>query len=515
MRIFLIFINVNILVNFSFGQIPGRYTTSVFQNTVETKNVKFSDQVPVPVHQTTFIDLFGSGEKYRVDESELVSQDLFMDIFEPQGDTISKRPVIILCFGGGFVRGSRNDAGIRLLAETLARYGYVTASMDYRIGMYILDAGMSSRAVYRGVQDTRSAVRYFKANAETYRIDTNFIFLGGHSSGAFSALHNIYLDKEEYERPCTTYDTTQVVVAGSTYTVNIPDQGCLDCVGNNQQFNGKAKAAINLAGALGFLDLIEDNSDEGPISFHSTDDGTVPYDTGMPFEDNFGAQIVGADLPVVFGSSLIAQRCNSLGITNEYYEYTNRGHAVHENGTALYPDIVPNICNWLYNSFLKPELGQFAGVDLVCANDNPQIYEFNQPNISYYDWQVTGGNITSSNPTSNQITVVWDPQTDIHSIGLLPFANNGTPGSFQEIMVEIVDSGNNQWLGDPASEWNDISNWSRGHLPLPCETLYFPGQASETVISVPENLNIQCQGIYLGQNIRLEIPVSSTVIGQN
>ena len=49
--------------------------------------------------------------------------------------------------------------------------GYVVASIDYRLGWNPLAATQSERtnqlinAAYRGVQDARTAVRYFRMNA--------------------------------------------------------------------------------------------------------------------------------------------------------------------------------------------------------------------------------------------------------------------------------------------------------------------------------------------------------------
>ena len=34
---------------------------------------------------------------------------LYMDIVQPKGDTLSRRPLIILAFGGGFIQGERKD----------------------------------------------------------------------------------------------------------------------------------------------------------------------------------------------------------------------------------------------------------------------------------------------------------------------------------------------------------------------------------------------------------------------
>ena len=156
--------------------------------------------------------------------------------------------------------------------------GYVVASIDYRLGMNIFDQDLATRAVYRGVQDSRSAIRFFRAdaaNANTYRIDPNKVFIGGHSAGAFIALHNMYLDKEG-ERPISTGIWMQ---SGN----NVPDQGCLDCVSNNLGYYGRANGGFSLAGAVGFTSYLEAESSPLMQIFHSSNDNTVPIGIGEPF----------------------------------------------------------------------------------------------------------------------------------------------------------------------------------------------------------------------------------------
>ena len=139
-----------------FAQPPtDRYQAPLFTTVSETSNIKFSTGVPQPVPGGGFYETI-SGMPVNVDEFETTSEDLFMDIFEPTGDTLSMRPLVIVAFGGGFVAGSRNHWSMRLICEELAQRGYVTASIDYRLGMNIFDSDLAQRAVYRGIQDARS-----------------------------------------------------------------------------------------------------------------------------------------------------------------------------------------------------------------------------------------------------------------------------------------------------------------------------------------------------------------------
>jgi len=72
--------------------------------------------------------VFGAGRR-----AGSTDQVLAMDVYTPAGDTLRTRPVIVLAFPGGFVRGSRTDDSMVFLAEQFARRGYVAASIDYRL----------------------------------------------------------------------------------------------------------------------------------------------------------------------------------------------------------------------------------------------------------------------------------------------------------------------------------------------------------------------------------------------
>jgi hypothetical protein len=327
-----------------------RYVTETFSNYTESLNVQFSTSVPRPNPGGGFYESL-TGFPLNVREYEFTNINLFMDVYEPEGDTISTRPVVIICFGGGFVTGERQYWSMRLIAEKLARRGFVTALIDYRLGKNIFDADLAKRAVYRGLQDGRSAVRFFRADASGenhYRVDPDQIFIGGHIAGAFIALHNANLD-QEFERPPSTYEWTQSCGFLGHSTCTCPDQECLDCVGDNQDFSGHANAVFSLAGAVGAIQYLESDSDLGPVLFHSEDDGTVPYDTGEPFED-IALLVLGSDLPEVYGSYRISLRADTIELPYEFYTYSNRGHGVHEEtDTSLYSDIIPGIAEWFLN----------------------------------------------------------------------------------------------------------------------------------------------------------------------
>ena len=178
---------------------PDRYKSDVFPGVTETTNVLFSTNVPQPNPGGGIYEGV-TGYPLNVNEYQTTNVNLYMNIFQPTGDTTTKRPVVIVCFGGGFVAGSKDHWSMRLIAQELAKRGFVTAVIDYRLGMNMFDAELSKRAVYRGVQDGRSAVRFFRADAagaNNYKIDPEQIFIGGDKGGGFFFFYNTSFNKKK------------------------------------------------------------------------------------------------------------------------------------------------------------------------------------------------------------------------------------------------------------------------------------------------------------------------------
>lgn len=238
-----------------------------------------------------------------ISNSWTYSQDLLMDIYQPQGDMNQVRPVLLFIHGGAFLFGSREDPNSVNVCKGFAEKGYVAVSIDYRLGLNTFSAASAERAVYRGVQDTKAAIRFLKENHTSYGIDTSRIFAMGNSAGSISAIHAAYFEDDE---------RTNI---SSTFTA--PDLGCLSCSGNAFIHNDKPIAIANLWGAIVDTTYIE-AGDVPMISFHGTDDFVVSPDSANPFSSPF--------FPALSGSNYITPRLQNLGITTEYYKFYNQGH---------------------------------------------------------------------------------------------------------------------------------------------------------------------------------------------
>ena len=412
-----------IVLNTLAQPLPNRYQQDIFSSFQVTKDVVFSTNIPTVKSFNLFGNRLANEETYGD-----VKTTLRMNIYRPSNDTLTKRPVIIFAFGGGFVNGSRTEASMVKLCESFAKRGYVTATIDYRLGMNIGDRELSKRAVYRALQDGRSAVRFFRKNAAAYGVDPNQIYISGHSAGAFLAYQAVYLDKDS-ERPAST----------RSY-FGRADLGGLDAIGDNKTYangalvSGKANGVMGFAGALGELSYIENSSDVPGVYFHSSNDSTVPYNSGEPF--SYISWLPGFNLPTVYGSNQMNNRANTVNANHAFYSYTNRGHNVHYNGSNLYSDIVTNGSQYFYHTFLKPNGITLDGYSSICSTCLTQNYTA-VGNAFYYDWQVTGGTINYSNPLDNRITVTWDRSATNKSITLTPYSRALARGTTINLEVSI------------------------------------------------------------------------------
>lgn len=316
--------------------------------------------------------------------------DLFMDIFEPEDDSLTKRPLMIWVHPGGFLAGDKTAEDMVALCDSFARRGYVTATISYRLGFNPLSEASAERAVYRGVQDARAAIRYLKEHHLDYGIDTNHTFIGGSSAGGFSALHTAYLDQQEAPN----------AIDG---TLTTPNLGCLDCSGNNFQHLMDLNGIVNLWGAIGDSSWIDVNETEPALLIHGTDDGVVPYGVGHPF----GVFTT----PLVHGSRAVSNQMQTIDLDHQFITFLGADHEPHgtSNGTFedppnAYWDTIFESVRDFYFDLLQPSNDPLNGPTEVCIDDTVN-FSVNIPQNHHVCWETNG---TVINETTNSISIVWE-----------------------------------------------------------------------------------------------------------
>lgn len=261
-------------------------------------------------------------------------QELYMDVYEPYGDTATNRPVLIFAFGGAFVTGSRDDWYVVLVCEHLARAGYVVASIDYRIyddaGELALEVlGIPPRHMrifFRPMQDMRAAVQYLKADytelGNNYRIDTSKIIIGGASSGAITSLMVAYCDKESELAELGGGDISPIDDLGGFYTTS----------GLYPNYSWKSLATLNVSGAILNPDWIEPG-DIPAISAHGDADNIVPYKAGA-----FAGITLG--FFNMYGSYLVDSAARANGVCSYLYTMEGKDHPSESFGIEYIKSVV-------------------------------------------------------------------------------------------------------------------------------------------------------------------------------
>lgn len=143
------------------------------------------------------------------------SRTLQLDAFQPVSGRKAKTPAVLIVHGGGWRSGNRSQH--IPLAQHLAAAGFASFTVEYRL---------STEALYpAAVYDLKAALRWMRANAEKFNIDTAKIAILGFSAGGELA-----------------------TFVGATS--NMPQFEGTDC---NTGFSSEVKAIVDIDGTLSFV----------------------------------------------------------------------------------------------------------------------------------------------------------------------------------------------------------------------------------------------------------------------
>ncbi len=267
-----------------------------------------SDTNPVPPATTGNSNTVSKNESYSVTKySGIVygtesGVTLTMDIYVPKGMT-GTIPAVLFVHGGGFHGGSAN--GVADESEMLAKHGVVVAAVNYRL---------STTAIFPAqVYDVKGAIRYLKAHASTYQIDTNNVFaLGESAGGVLASLLGVTIDNTSLE--------------GTT--------------GGNTGYSSSVKGVINISGSYvasivdtmsnGILGAIEKEIGCSPVpsatcksAYEALSPETYLSSGDVPYILLHGDQ--DKSVPVIQATTLNTKMKNA-GITSEVHIAAGFGH---------------------------------------------------------------------------------------------------------------------------------------------------------------------------------------------
>lgn len=151
--------------------------------------------------------------------------ELKLDIYEPAGDTATRRPAIMWMHGGWFSFGDKTQLAPYILEST--RRGYVGVGLQYRLrpGVGSGDLPEAIEAAEDAYDDAAAAVEWLAMNASTYRIDPRAIIGAGYSAGAVLAYNLDWLPGAVPVLGDGDPSRTQSLVAGVVAIAGLPFAG--------------------------------------------------------------------------------------------------------------------------------------------------------------------------------------------------------------------------------------------------------------------------------------------------
>ena len=129
--------------------------------------------------------------------------DLYLDVYNPAKGSETTfngkaKPTVIFMFGGGFIRGTRDDQDYHKWFRTMTQNGYRVISIDYRLGLKgsnkvgVAQVNVLDKAIHMAVEDLFSATTFIIDNADHLGVDPSNIVISGSSAGAISVMQAEY-----------------------------------------------------------------------------------------------------------------------------------------------------------------------------------------------------------------------------------------------------------------------------------------------------------------------------------
>ncbi|MBK9016460.1 MAG: T9SS type A sorting domain-containing protein [Saprospiraceae bacterium] len=243
------------------------------------------------------------------------TENLVLDLYKPIGDDNCQRPLLVMVHGGGFIAGTKNDVDVVQICQEMAARGYVTASVQYRLGMhptnfyvpyafcndwlnpigmnkciYASDTLEISRALYRATQDVKGAIRFLKGRHGLDSTDVHNVFVGGSSAGAITALNVAFMDlpseklpftDAQTEAPLPDADLASCVPAPANRSR--PDLGGIEGDQNLNGHDATVQGVADFMGGMFDLGLLAGPDTPAIYGYHRTDDLVVPSATDRLF----------------------------------------------------------------------------------------------------------------------------------------------------------------------------------------------------------------------------------------
>ncbi|HLP19976.1 MAG TPA: T9SS type A sorting domain-containing protein [Chitinophagales bacterium] len=354
------------------------------------------------------------------------STTLLIDVYQPTGDNSTMRPVMILAHGGSFIGGSKTQDGVVTeLCNNFAKRGYVTASINYRLGqpLDMLNGPTAKDVVMKAISDGKAAIRFFRKDAATvnkYNIDPEKVFVGGNSAGAVLFAHVAFIDS--------------VNEAPADLRTIINNNGGIEGNSGNDGYSSRPLALLNLAGGLNEATFVSEGNTPS-FNAQGDEDATVPYNC---------ANAQGGITPVqLCGLGQMEPLYIQYGINHSSIVYPQAGHCPWQSNAAMMAEIdsasaaflAPYACQGIAASVSN--VTQVADISVFPNPAHAEVNIRSSENIAAVTMTnnmgqiVARNNFSASNGTINTATFA----AGIYNVKI-EFANSNVAAVNKKVVIE-------------------------------------------------------------------------------
>lgn len=254
-----------LIVSIGLVQAQERYQDEIFTDVTVTSDITYGQNVSIlPI-------ILGESENPAPEEMK-------MDIYQPMGDTMTNRPVVIITHRGDFLPafinqqpyGQKEDFAIAELCKSLARRGYVAVGMNHRVGWNPFGSSIEKKstilqASYRAGQDLTTCVRYFRKSVaedgNPHGVDASKVAIGGYDSAGFAAHSAANLKTSEQANLAkfldfSTMPPTPFIDPAFYGNPQATNEGFIN-IPNYPDYSSEVSAVISMEGGLGDFNWLE------------------------------------------------------------------------------------------------------------------------------------------------------------------------------------------------------------------------------------------------------------------
>ena len=239
---------------------------------------------------------------------------LYLDFYTP-AQVHDSTICVVYVFGGGFIGGHRDGKFEKAYFQQLVDEGFQVAAIDYRLGLKgVKKLGVThteplENAINMAAEDAISAIAFLLENADSLKVNKDWIMMVGSSAGAITSLQTDY-----------------AMCNGLLNVDMLPDDFRLAGV------VAYAGAIFSTEGKVTYR-----NREPAPtMMFHGTKDNLVSYKGISFFNVGF------------FGTDALAKRFEKFGYPYFAKRFEDYGHSIAAAGPFTVDDLLWFVRHYVY-----------------------------------------------------------------------------------------------------------------------------------------------------------------------